>query len=262
MVPSKKQMRSFRWSSVVARRTKLFDVFSGYADEQITPSSAEQIVEQAMKILPAASRNNTVRVSFLNLVGRTLSMTEWYNFAWQMAASCDKLKAGKSVVPWCLPQDPEWLAGEITAWEVASPINGQLAMRLRFQALNGSAAGARFYKTFTHKFLRAFIFHLGGRHVRYGPRQLLGMRLWVELRYNDYSAALTFDNFEVGSFKSSNVKLFKIRDKYCVSGFKQLNCYNCYIGLDQCKYSMQAVTTNKPVSEVKEHVVANESTDT
>lgn len=195
-------------------------------------------------ILPSGATYDAVFESVRYLAGRRLEPLEAYRLAWRLAGNIPTLRTGRSVLPWAIQQEDEWVPLEATRAVLSKDYRGRPGYDFVFRVLAGSPCPMKI-----RAFWRSGVAHYVSRQVGFSApwgkypfaraTQLVGLRLIGRIEAERSSVRPEFHEIEcpqsMGNWNRINVLRLRLRvdGERCPRGWPHA-CHRCALGYDQC----------------------------
>ncbi len=198
--------------------------------------------------------NRVVEDSLRCMLGRTLNMPECLALAWRIAANVNRLKTGRSVLPWTRQSVEEWVPVEVVGTRYHIQVrngekHGRPGRAFKFQILAGSSAGMLVSQFWPNSRTDVAAYHIGFKrrppYIKLDSSELMSFRFLalIDPRLSDRGPSF-FHTLCPPGMISYNQQLIRMRRRVnfaCPNDYDH-QCSECPVGVDQCESAVHPET--------------------
>jgi hypothetical protein len=263
----------YEYTKVMAIRDKLRVAMSSFV-EPLTGEVFASLVAALSAAMPSSVPTTAIGGSLTRYVGSVLTAEDRETIAKRLAGNLEQLKAGRPVLSWFAPKDPEWVLAEISNIVVVN-YRGSRHNRLTFDVITGSCAGyeaqafwsfnklsylavaTQEHESYGFGLVSPRVTKLGEFRSKYAYkdyRQLIGMHCYLLL--DPVKSKESPEFYTVGhaaGTSAHNRRLLKERTRELspclLDATISYDCYACAAGRDKCPRAVRLLTYRRRVCE-------------
>ena len=245
-----------RLGHIDAGQQAIHGALAGYGGKLLTAERCRRLSHTAYYLLNLPTGWDNIFQTVLQLEGRTVDAELARRLSRQLAARADEL-AGGPIQLFDKVTQAEWVPLEIMELRPAVWKAGRAAQQPRLHCLAGRPAGAMLTRKVPESWLPAMAYQIGfSRRFQYRdePRDLLGLRLWADLRPDERNPGeYTFEAWDTDAhLLKANKRIIKLRLRFELDLSRlredRLVAYDCPFGLDSECYDCTLSVSDCPAA--------------
>ncbi len=228
---------TFSPSKVLSLRNKIIDSLYGYAGAVPVGNSLQQMAIDIHSVFPDSVDVDSIFCSISYLAGTELSEEAIKTLAWRLAGNLNKLKEGRSVLPWTSQKEEEWVP-----FQFIRGCKVKKGYLFNLKALSGSICPQVIIKLWPDSFCSLVSRELGssapwGKYPISNYMEFVGMRILGLLEPDKCKDRPDFDKIKCTpgliTWNRSMIKMRNRDDFTCPENY-DIPCYLCWHGQESC----------------------------